>query len=247
MSEENEVIKESNENEALSLLGGESVKLADGEYFLAEGIKGSGDKPEWYDSERFKSVDQQAKSYLELEKKFGGFTGSPKDGYTLPEGVDKDDTLAAEFINMAKELNMSQAGFDKGFELLSAQMGVNQEINQEAELAKLGDNASQRIQNLENALKNKLGDGYDEVKGLVTTADSIILAEALIKAYAPVKLPIDGGDHPQGLTWADIEVEMNKKDDFGRMLRSSDPAHNAKVERMMAEFGGNKTTRLVIG
>ena len=42
--------------------------LNDGEYYLSDGIKGVGESPEWFDSKRFKSVDQQAKSYLELEK-----------------------------------------------------------------------------------------------------------------------------------------------------------------------------------
>ena len=141
---------------------------------------------------------------------------------------------------------MNQGGFDKGFELLSAQMGANQEINQEAELAKLGDNAGQRIEILNNALKNKLGEGYNDIRDLITSADSIILAEKLMTAHAPAKLPIDGGDHPQGLTWADIEVEMNKKDGNGRFLRSTDQAHNAKVERMMKEYGGDKVTGIAV-
>ncbi len=246
MSEEN-VAPEEGDNTQQSMLNNEPLELGEGEYLLADGVKGVGEAPEWFDSNRFKSVDQQAKSYLELEKKFGGFTGSPKDGYKLPEGVDSEDALASEFINLAKELNMSQSGFDKGFELLATQMSVNQEINQEAELAKLGDNASQRIQVLDNALKNKLGDKYEEVKDLVVDANSIILAEKLMKAHAPVKLPIDGGVHPKGLTWADIEAEMFKKDENGRLLRSTDAAHNSKVEQMMKEFGGDKTTRIEVG
>ncbi len=231
-----------------SLLGdGETSTLAEGEYYLADGVKGAGEKPEWYDSNRFKSVDQQAKSYLELEKKFGGFTGSPKEGYELPEGFDKEDALASEFMTLATEMNMSQDGFNKGFELFSAQMGANHEISQEAEMAKLGDNPTQRTQVLEKALQNKLGDAFEDVKALITTADSVMLAEALMKAYSPPKLPIDGGASISGLTWADIEVEMNKTDDNGRFLRSTDPAHNDKVERMMKEFGGDKVTRVVVG
>lgn len=251
MSEENVQVEPVEPIEPVnqSLLGDNNAptELAEGEFYLADGVKGVGEKPEWYDGDRFKSVDQQAKSYMELEKKFGSFTGAPKDGYTLPEGVDKDDALASDFIKLASELNMNQGGFDKGFELLSAQMGASQEINQEAEMAKLGDNAGQRIEILDNALKNKLGEGYNDVKDLITSADSIILAEKLMTAHAPVKLPIDGGDHPQGLTWADIEVEMNKKDGNGRFLRSTDQAHNLKVERMMKEFGGDKVTGIAVG
>ena len=49
--------------------------------------------PEWYKADKYKSVAEQAKAYTELEKKFGGFTGAPKDGYSVVEGVEQDDAL----------------------------------------------------------------------------------------------------------------------------------------------------------
>lgn len=225
--------------EQTSLLDDKAPTLADGEWFQSDGIKGTGDVPEWYQAEHFKSVNEQAKSYGELQKKFGSFTGTPKDGYTLPEGVDKEDALAAEFITLATDMGMNQKGFEKGFELLSAQMGVNEEVNQEDELAKLGDNANQRIKAVENALKFKAGDRYGELQDLITTADGVILAEKLIKTFAPTKLPMDGGENPTGVTWADIEIEMFKKDAQGNLLRSTDLNHAAKVTRMQKEWGGN--------
>jgi hypothetical protein len=60
----------------------------------------------------------------------------------------------------------------------------------------------------------------------------------LVKATAPTKLPIDGGEHPTGMTWADIETEMFKKDERGNLLRSTDRNHEAKIQKMMKEFGG---------
>lgn len=247
MSEENnEIENESETTESQSMLGGE-VTLEEGEYFLSDGVKGVGEKPEWYNSDKFKSVSEQAKGHSELHKAFGSFTGAPKDGYTLPEGIESEDALAAEYIKLATDMNMNQDGFDKGLKLLQSQSDVNEEVTREAEMLKLGDNADRRIQNLDAALKHKLGDAYGAVSEMVVDANSIMLAESLIKAYAPMKLPIEGGEHPQGITWSDIEVEMNKKDENGRLLRSSDQAHNAKVERMMKEYGGNKTTRLVVG
>ena len=63
-----------------TLLDQASPTLNEGEYFLSEGIKGAGDMPEWYNPSKYKSVSEQAKAYTELEKKFGGFTGAPKDG-----------------------------------------------------------------------------------------------------------------------------------------------------------------------
>ncbi|MGB1304016.1 hypothetical protein [Pseudoalteromonas marina] len=246
MSEEN--LDQATDNTPDSLLSNnEPIELAEGEYFLSEGVKGVGEKPEWFNSDKFKSVAEQAKGQAELHKMLGSFTGAPKGGYELAEGLDKEDALVSTALEFATKTNMSQDATNEMLELVTTLGEVNNEIDREAELAKLGDNAPQRISTLENALKNKLGEGYDEVKDLITSADSIILAEALMKAHAPVKLPIDGGEHPQGLTWADIEKEMFKKDSNGRLLRSTDSSHNAKVERMMAEFGGNKSSHVVVG
>jgi len=244
---ENEAPAETPNEPASLLSGNQPVELGEGEYFLSDGVKGQGDAPEWYMGDKYKSVADQAKGYSELQKKFGSFTGTPKDGYTLPEGVEEGDELYKQLQEFATESNMSQDGMAKAWELLSAQSGVNEEISKEAEMAKLGDNAQERINQLDNALKFKLGDKYGDVADLVTDANGVLLAEALVKSFQPVKLPIDGGEHPQGLVWADVEKEMFKKDENGRLLRSTDQAHNAKVERMMKEFGGDKEHKLVVG
>ena len=59
-----------------SLVDAAEPTLGEGEFFLSEGIKGVGDLPEWYKADKYKSVAEQAKAYTELEKKFGGFTGT---------------------------------------------------------------------------------------------------------------------------------------------------------------------------
>jgi hypothetical protein len=69
----------------------------------------------------------------------------------------------------------------------------------------------------------------------------------MMKALAPQKLPIDGGEHPGGMTWADIEKEMFRKDDNGQLLRSVDRNHEMKIQRMMKEFGGDKQNMKVVG
>ena len=76
--------------------------------------------------------------------------------------------------------------------------------------------------------------------GLVTDARSIELVEALVKATSPVKLPIDGGESPTGMTWSDIETEMFKRSDDGQLLRSIDLNHENKIQKMMQDFGGSK-------
>lgn len=236
MSEEQAEVQEATSD---TLLDNAEPTLNEGEYFLAEGIKGAGETPEWYKSDKYQSVAEQAKAYTELEKKFGGFKGAPKDGYTAPEGVESDDALLTELTEFAKDTNMSDEAFGRAWELLSAQEQAVEEVTQEMEMQKLGDNATQRLKTVEGFLKNNLdAETYSAAQELVTTAESVALIEMIVKATVPSKLPIEGGEHPQGLTWADVEAEMFRKDENGNLLRSTDINHERKVQEMMASFGG---------
>ena len=236
MSEEQAEVQEATSD---TLLDNAEPTLNEGEYFLAEGIKGAGETPEWYKSDKYQSVAEQAKAYTELEKKFGGFKGAPKDGYTAPEGVESDDALLTELTEFAKDTNMSDEAFGRAWELLSAQEQAVEEVTQEMEMQKLGENATQRLKTVEGFLKNNLdAETYSAAQELVTTAESVALIEMIIKATVPSKLPIEGGEHPQGLTWADVEAEMFRKDENGNLLRSTDINHERKVQEMMASFGG---------
>jgi hypothetical protein len=115
-------------------------------------------------------------------------------------------------------------------------------------MGKLGDNAEGRIKTIEQFMKNNLDtDTYEKVRHGVNSAESVELIEALIGATAPAKLPIDGFVEQGGVTWAAIEAEMFKKDEQGNMLRSTDTNHEAKIQRMMFEFGGDKPHRQQIG
>jgi hypothetical protein len=236
MSDEQAEVQEATSD---TLLDNAEPTLSENEYFLAEGIKGTGETPEWYKADKYQSVAEQAKAYTELEKKFGGFKGAPKDGYTAPDGVDQDDALLAELTEFAKDTNMSDEAYGRAWELLTAQEQAVEEVTAEQEMAKLGENATQRLKTVEGFLKNNLdADTYTQVQDLVTTAESVQLIEAIVKATVPAKLPIEGGEHPTGLTWADVEAEMFKKDEKGNLLRSVDINHERKVQQMMASFGG---------
>jgi hypothetical protein len=244
MEEEQTAIEQTSD----TLLDQAEPSLGEGEYFLSDGIKGSGDMPEWYNSNKYKSISEQAKAYSDLEKKFGGFTGAPKDGYAAPEGIENDDALLSELNAFAEKTNMSQDAYNDAWELLSAQDQAVHQVNQEDELAKLGDNAHTRIKTVEGFMKNNLTpEVYEEARELVTNADSIKLVEMLVKATSPVKLPIDGGESPTGLTWSDIEAEMFKKNENGQLLRSVNAEHEKKIQRMQHEWGGDKPNISTVG
>ena len=231
-----------------SLVDAAEPTLGEGEFFLSDGIKGVGDQPEWYKADKYKSVAEQAKAYTELEKKFGGFTGAPKDGYSIVEGVESDDALWQELVSFGEKTNMSQSAMNDAWDLLSAQDQAAEEVSMEVELQKLGDNGVERVKVVEQYMKNNLdGDTYERLRYAVNSAEAVELIEALVKSTAPAKLPIDGYIEPGGLTWEDIESEMYKKSDNGQYLRSVDPNHEAKIQRMMKEFGGDKPNVRVVG
>ena len=234
--------------EPVSLVDAAEPQLGEGEYFLTDGIKGVGDRPEWYLSEKYKSVSDQASAYNELSKKFGAFKGAPKDGYSMPEGIDKEDGLMQELVGFASESKMSQDYFDKAWELLSSQSQAVEEVSAEAEMAKLGDNGTDRIKTVEQFMKNSLdSDTYERLRYAVNSAAAVELVEELIKSTAPAKLPIDGHIQPGGMTWPDIEAEMFRKDEHGNMLRSVNTDHNDKVKAMLQEWGGDKPYAQQIG
>ena len=89
-------------------------------------------------------------------------------------------------------------------------------------------------------MKNNLDpETYEKARSLVTTADNIELVEMIVGATAPVRLPIEGGPNPEGLSMEAIEAEMYKKDEHGNLLRSVNIEHDRKVKRMLEAFAGN--------
>lgn len=224
-----------------SLVGEAEPTLAQGEYFLSDNIKGVGDSPEWYKADKYKSVAEQARAYTELEKKFGGFTGAPKDGYELYDGVEADDALWSELVEFGSANNMNQAAMHQAWELLTAQEQAIEQVSVEEEIGKLGQNAAERITTVEQIMRNNLEpEQYEKYRDVVSSALMIEFIEDLSKSMRPAQLPIDGYVEPGGIEWADIEAEMFRKDENGNLLRSVDMNHERKIQRMMKEFGGDK-------
>jgi len=224
-----------------SLVGATEPTLAEGEYFLSENIKGIGEMPEWYKADKYKSVAEQARAYTELEKKFGGFTGAPKDGYELYDGVESDDALWAELVEFGTANNMNQSALHQAWELLTAQEEALEQVSVEEEISKLGPNAAERITTVEQLMRNNLEpELYEKYRDVVTSAIMIEFIEDFSRSMRPAQLPIDGYVEPGGVEWADIEAEMFRKDVNGNLLRSVDMNHERKIQRMMKEFGGDK-------
>lgn len=82
---------------------------------------GNGEKPEWFDEKKYKTIQDQAKGLPGIRKILGEHDGAP-DEYEVNISedlkksgleIDKEDLLIKQFSEIAKETHMSQRAFDK--------------------------------------------------------------------------------------------------------------------------------------
>lgn len=71
------------------------------------------ESPEWFQKDKYKSIEEQAKAYNDLQNKMGKFWGAPNENYKVDdiEGVDENDPLVANLAPALKEVGLSQEGF----------------------------------------------------------------------------------------------------------------------------------------
>lgn len=118
-------------------------------WFYADGKAGEGPCPEWFNSKKYKTVEEQAKAQRELEKKFGGFKGAPKEyEYGIPDLPDvelrKDDPMLQKFEKLARDSNMSQEMFTNVLKTYIETVAFGR-ADPKVELEKLGPQGAQRI------------------------------------------------------------------------------------------------------
>ena len=217
-----------------------------GDWSLADGIPGEGDQPEWFKGDKYKSVSDQAKAYVDLEKQLGTFTGAPEE-YEVQLDSEVADTAALMadpmlewFKGTAKDLNMSQDSFNK---LLNG--WVNQEVAQfqedrGREIEALGKDAPTRLQALTDWGKANLSD--DEwllYQGVATSADGVTLLEALVSKTREAPLA-QGTVQPQSSATPDELRKMrSEKNENGQLLMSIDAEHRRKVQQAYRDYYGD--------
>lgn len=139
-------------------------------WFIDDGIPGVGERPSWL-HEKFKTTADLAKSYNELEKKFGMV---PED-YDLSKAkyINPDYEPIHEFLALAKEKRVSKDVIDKMVESFDKYIDEFS-IDQEEEFKKLGANAKERLNTLDNWAKANLSkESYDALAGNLKTANAI--------------------------------------------------------------------------
>lgn len=231
----------------------EGQPAANGEWFLAEGLKGEGDLPEWFNAAKYKTVADQARAQRELEKRFGGFTGAPEEyELSLPEGFegefDMEHPILQDFIATAKEANMDQGTFSKLLHRFVEYEATAGQVDLSREREALGPKAGQRIGAVRDYLKANLSEEhYDAMRASLQTAAAVEALETLIgKTRAP--LPGQDADEPTTSSLdSKISALADEKDDQGRRLIEVDPAKRAEYRALLKRRHGDRPYQEVIG
>lgn len=213
------------------------------EWFLADGVKGTGKPPDWFKADKYKTVDAQAKAYSDIEKRVGAFTGAPPEGkYTapsMPEGVVGeflvDHPVMKEFNEWAGKNQLSQEGYNGVLQMLA-----RYEASQIPDLAaiknELGTDADARINSVALWAKANLSiEDYQTMREATTGTNAAAVfkvLEAAVNKTRQAPLPKPGSDVQNGL---DAEQEINLLQaklgpDGKTRLYDSDPKFRQEVE-----------------
>jgi hypothetical protein len=219
---------------------------------LTDTVPGTGEKPEWLKTDKYKNVSEQAKAYVELEKRLGAFVGAPKDDkgqpkayeLKLPEGVtaDMNHPMMKGFNEWAQKNNVSNEKYN---ELLGqlANYEAAQQVPMSTVLTQLGKDANSRISNVVTWAKANLdAAGFQSLRTATsdgkTAAAAFAVIEQMIAKTGQVRMPKPGDDNAapseQGL--AAIDAMQAAKNAKGQRLYEIDPAYRVKVENARTEY-----------
>ena len=166
-------------------------------------------------------VQKMLKSGYHLESKFGGFTGAPDD-YSIPtpEGlsgdVDLEDPYLKEFMASAKELNMSQDGFEKIMDI-HLRASVAPPLDVEVLAKEIGFDFESMRSNMAGYFKSRLSDDeFNAVNGLINSPDTFRALYSVYKSSRPTKVEQEvATNFNQSELKMQMEAEYHAKDDRG--------------------------------
>lgn len=228
------------------------------EWFLADGVKGADARPEWFKADKYKSVADQAKAYVELEKRFGetaarlkGFTGAPeKYELSVPEDLKDamewtgDDPLLSEFQAFAKESGMSQQTFDKALHMLAKYEYTQQVIDHAQEKSLLGERADDRLRGFTDWARANLSDeqfaAIAKPLSKHTRPHEVFKAfEVLMEATRQPAITPPADDVRTGMTKDDWQSKWYAKSDVpGHKYRIDEPGAREKARAELEQIVG---------
>ncbi len=150
--------------------------LSEPKWYIAPGIPGQGDPPEGYDEEimkQYPTVQDLVKAHMGMRKQLSKKGGFAPEDYEIPYPIeeaeenflDTNSFMFTSFKDAAKALDLSQEKFNGLVEWWgNASKEANEsyqdqmEKHQEAALAEMGPDISERLTSLKEWVSNNLGD-----------------------------------------------------------------------------------------
>lgn len=248
----------------------QTVETPDAETVDVAAVEAAADAqpPEWLITDKYKTVEDQAKAYSELSSQMGKsatelgelkkfkesaskVVGAPEE-YEIPQSdqfeVDIEDPRFGAFKQFAKENNLSQDMFNSGLQLfadLDKAYAEASEAFAKAELAKIPD-AESRIKNIQDWMGANLPDHAESLADLVTTAKGLEGLEALLEKAGKAPASPSNAQSSGVPSMEEIQAMQFAVDENGnRKMR--DPAYAAKVERLLALHVGKGEYQEFVG
>jgi len=190
------------------------------------------DNKEWFKSSKYKTVEDQAKAYSELEKKLGGFVGSPE-SYALREGIeiDADTPLLKGLDEIGKKYGMNNEMYNDIISMYSESETAELENFKSKQMEDLGSDGAIRIQNINDWTKvNATPELREFLERTATTANDVTQIEALIALTKGQKLaPSTVTSKTPSHSEEELQKMVSAKNERGQRLLSVDPGYRAKV------------------
>lgn len=156
------------------------------------------ERPEWLQDKYVtdgrsmeESISEQAKGYKEMFSKFSSFTGAPESygDFSFSEELtatmegkgisllSNDDPLMSGMASIAKELNMSQEGYNQFAEAFVSNQMAQEDARVAGVVEALGENAAGRIKEIQQWQTSLPDDIKELTNSVATNAEGIELLE----------------------------------------------------------------------
>lgn len=158
-------------------------------WYLDDNTPGQGARPDWLPS-KYKKVSDLGKSYTEIEKKLGAFTGAPESYDLSSLELDGDQHLVKEITEVAKDLNMSQEGLNKFLGRIASAQETESQMHLDEQVKKLGKDGERMLNEYNNWVKDHFNAEEQEVaKEWVRSAEDLQVFNKMMAHTHMSKVP----------------------------------------------------------
>ena len=206
-------------------------------WWLDDNTPGVGERPDWLPNQ-FKKASDVAKSYAELQKRFGE---APNE-YSWEAGkgwVEPDYEPFQELAQYAKSKRVPQDVMDKMLTTVGKYLDEFG-IDYEAEKTALGDNADQRLDVLNNWAKSNLSESsFHALTSNLRTADAVMALEELRSKMLGQNTMIPGNEQSQSdgvFSMEDLHAEL--RDNMDKYKK--DPRYRKEITEKIERLQNNK-------